>query len=196
MTRGIRLVQRRPQSGDLLGSQRSVRQRLSFVRWHPFCHLMLLALPLVAGCGSDRPPLVTVSGRVTLDGQPLADAQVAMRLITDEEDSGYGRPSRAFTDAQGVFRPVAYGDAAGIPAGRYKVAVVKQEIPENYNAEDPAATPVNIRWVTPRYYSDIDTSGLEVEVTADGIVPDTLALQSNGPGEIENTGGQRGANDP
>lgn len=156
---------------------------------------VLLSL-LTVGCGSDRPSLVIVTGKVTLDGKPLEGATVAMKLVTEDKDNRYGRPSRAFTDAQGNFRPTAYGDAEGIPTGKYKVAVMKQEIPENYNAENPAAVPVNIRWVTPRYYSDIDTSSLEVEVTSAGIVPETLALVSNGPGEIENTGVRRGANDP
>lgn len=155
-----------------------------------------ILLLVVTGCGSDRPSLVTVTGRVTLDGKPLAGAQVAMKLVIDDPDNTYGRPSRGVTDAQGVFKPGAYGDAAGIPTGKYKVAVIRQEIPENYNAENPAAVPVNIRWITPRYYSDIDASGLEVEVTSEGMVPEILALQSNGPGEIENTGVRRRANDP
>lgn len=148
------------------------------------------------GCGGDRPSLVTVTGKVTLDGKPLEGANVAMKLITEDSDNKYGRPSRGLTDAQGSFKPSSYGDEEGIPAGKYKVAVIKQEIPENYNAENPAAVPVNIRWVTPRYYSDIDSSGLEVEVTSAGMVPEVLALESNGPGEVENTGVKRGANDP
>ncbi len=131
-----------------------------------------------------------------MDGKPLEGAQVALKYVSDDPDNTYGRPSRAFTDAQGFFKPMAYGDAEGIPVGKYRVAVIKQDIPNNYNTEDPSSVPVNIKWITPRYYSDIDSSGLEIDVTADGIVPEVIDLGSVGAGEIENTAGQSNYNDP
>ncbi|MCA9033731.1 MAG: hypothetical protein KDA91_01315 [Planctomycetaceae bacterium] len=154
-----------------------------------FFSLFAFSAFLLCGCGgSGRPSLVVVTGKVTLDGKPLEGASIAMKFVSDDPDNKYGRPSRAVSDSSGQFKPAAYGDAEGIPTGKYKVAIYKQEIPEGYNAEDPAANPVNIKWITPRYYSDIDTSGIEIEVTSDGITPETIALQSNGSVEVQNTG--------
>ncbi len=160
-----------------------------------FSACVVIHVLCLIGCGSDRPTLVSVSGRVTLDGKPLEGATVAMKLI-EQGASQFGRPCRAVTDADGSYRPSAYGDAQGIPPGKYQVAVMKQEIPPNYNAENPAAVPVNIRWITPRYYSDVVTSGLVVEVSSSGISPEVLNLESTGEGEIENTGVKRRSNDP
>ena len=159
--------------------------------------VVILLIFSITGCGgSDRPSLVVVTGKVTMDGQPLAGASIAMKFVSDDPDNKYGRPSRAFTDAGGTFKPSAYGDAEGIPTGKYKVAIIKQEIPENYNAENPGSVPVNIKWITPRYYSDIETSGIEVEVTSSGMTPETITIQSNGSAEVENTGQTFNPNDP
>lgn len=140
----------------------------------------------LGGCGgADRPDLVTVTGQVTLNGQPLAGAAVSLQR--DPPDSKYGRPARAMTDASGNFTPNTYGDTPGIPPGKYQVAVMKQEVPAEYNSENPGASAVNITWVTPKVYSQMETSGLTVEITADGMNPPVLALESNGGAEVENT---------
>lgn len=155
-----------------------------------------IALVFFCGCGgSDRPKLVKVSGQVTLNGKPLDGATVAMKLVTDEK-SKFGRPSRAITGADGKFTPQTYGDAEGIPLGTYEVAVMKQDIPKDYNPENPAATSVNITWITPKFYSELATSGIKVEVTADGMKPDVIDLKSEGKPEVENTRVKRKSNDP
>lgn len=130
-----------------------------------------------------------------MNGTPLEGATVAMRLVTDSK-SNFGRPSRATTDAQGNFTPRTYGDAEGIPLGTYEVAVMKQDIPKDYNPENPASTSVNITWITPKFYSEMASSGLKVEVTADGMKPAVLELKSEGKPEVENTRVKRKANDP
>jgi hypothetical protein len=62
--------------------------------------------------------------------------------------------------------------------------VLKREVvgqlPANYNEETPEATPVTYRWITPRHYSDPETSGIEVEVTSSGLKPETIELKTDG----------------
>lgn len=148
------------------------------------------------GCGgADRPSLVEVTGQVTLNGKPLEGAMVAMKLVGGDQ-AKYGRPSRATTDSQGNFQPATYGDAQGIPTGTYEVAVIKQEIPEGYNPENPAASSLNIKWITPKGYSDPANSGLKVEVTSKGMEPAVIALESDGKVQVENTRVKPRANDP
>jgi hypothetical protein len=53
---------------------------------------------LFAGCGGgDRPPLGTVTGAVTIDGQPLKGVIVAFMPAE-------GRPATALTDEQGRYK--------------------------------------------------------------------------------------------
>jgi hypothetical protein len=67
----------------------------------------------VSGCARKRVP---VEGVVTLDGEPVADAQVT--FILDEED---GPAPEGITDATGAF-------AVEAMAGKYKVVVFKRQV--------------------------------------------------------------------
>jgi hypothetical protein len=160
-----------------------------------------LLLSLATGCGgSDRPALVEVTGTVTLDGQPLEGAQVVLKPIK-VDDPKFQRPARSTTDAQGKFSPQVYGDAKGLPPGKYGVGVSKREVvgklPENFNTENPALTPANFRLLVPKPYESPDTSNLEIEITAKGISPDPIALDTGGSKpQIESTGKKRNANEP
>jgi len=154
---------------------------------------------LFLGCsGADRPDLVEIEGTVTLDGEPLGDAQIF--FLTADPDSPYQRPASGKTDASGKFTLSTYGDTEGVPLGTYKVGVLKQEVvgelPENANHEALAESgvPVKMKWLTPREYASPDDSGLTVEVTSDGMQPATIALEG-GEGGIEILGRGRG-NDP
>lgn len=72
------------------------------------------------GCGGgDRPTLVAASGVLTLDGKPVEGASISILSVEG------GRPSAAISDAEGRFVLNSYPDAIGVPAGEYKVSVVK-----------------------------------------------------------------------
>jgi hypothetical protein len=155
---------------------------------------------LLLGCGgSGRPSLVKVTGTVTLDGNPLEGAMVAMKLVTDEK-SKYQRPSSATTDAQGKFTPQTYGKDDGLPVGKYKVGIQKKEpvggLPKNYDPENPDAVNMKYKWITPMAVSQVDSSGIEVEVTSSGMKPEVIELKSAAQPEIELVGPQRKANEP
>lgn len=72
----------------------------SVVAWSPdHATLTLTALILVfasAGCGSSGPEIAYVTGRVTMDGRPLANATVV--FIPEN-----GRPAGASTDSDGNY---------------------------------------------------------------------------------------------
>ena len=66
----------------------------------PTAFLLVLLPLLFAGCGQ-VPPMGTVSGVVTLDGQPLPDVEV--QFLPDPEQGTRGATASCYTDEQGRF---------------------------------------------------------------------------------------------
>lgn len=146
-----------------------------------------------SGCGgADRPKLVKVTGQVTLNGEPLSGA--AIMLQRDPPDPQYGRPSRGMTDLSGNFSGSTYAEGDGIPPGKYKVAITKLEVPEEYNSEGPEENQPPVKYITPFIYSDPERSGLTVEITSKGITPAVIELE--GQPELVRSRAQRRADDP
>ncbi len=147
-----------------------------------------------------------VDGRVVGHGdarcKPLEGAQVSFKPeATSKGKDSFQRPSHGTTDATGKFTLGTYGKGDGIPSGKYKVRIRKRELvgqlPENYNSENPDATPVQYKWVTPRSYSDPESSGLLLEVTSSALKPNLFDLKTNGAQpEVETTGPQAKFNEP
>ena len=97
-----------------------------------------LAATVLLGCGSSGPPLGGVSGTVTLDGEPVANASV---VFTPE---GPGRPSITKTDANGRYTISFTGSQSGALVGTHQVTVstaditdegenIPERIPAKYN---------------------------------------------------------------
>jgi hypothetical protein len=78
----------------------------------------LLALAGLIGCGG----MNTVEGEVTLDGTPVSGATVT--FIPQDPN---GLAGSAITDSSGRFTVTAGGTKKGLPAGTYKVTVVKSQ---------------------------------------------------------------------
>ena len=101
-----------------------------------FLKLMLLAA-VVAGCsGGDRPTLGRVTGMVTLDGRPLADAAIVFSPISG------GRQSIAVTDVAGHFEMIYIRDIHGAKIGQHEVSITtareespRESLPARYNTE-------------------------------------------------------------
>jgi hypothetical protein len=84
-----------------------------------FCWCLLLFL---VGCGGKGGPELPVSGIVTLDGQPVANAMVRFMpdKDTDPSSTGFGQ-----TGSDGKFVITGGQGKKGLVAGRYKVTVNK-----------------------------------------------------------------------
>src|SRR5947209_13984065 len=73
---------------------RNLSMRLRFV--------IPLVLVLLVGCGKPY-KVASVSGRITLDGQPLAKASITFVPQASKEDLAPGPTAAAFTDADGRY---------------------------------------------------------------------------------------------
>ena len=126
---------------------------------------LCLLLALAAGCGRSLPATGSVSGRVTLDGKPLADAGV---MFTP---SSGGRPASGTTDEKGEYRLTTFAPADGALVGPHAVTVVKQDF--SNRPTTPSGLPGGEglrsgggRWIVPEHYSQPETSKLSAEVAA------------------------------
>ena len=95
---------------------------------------VLGSVALVCGCNKTvDPTLVPVSGTVTVQGQPLANATVT--FIPKDGTPGFGGVGK--TDAAGKFTLLGSRDnVPGIPPGEYRVAISKRLMPDG--SEVPA----------------------------------------------------------
>lgn len=90
-------------------------------RW-PFTEFVLLfvLLPLV-GCGGNSEDTHPVTGRVTLDDQSLAEAQVEFFPVAE------GSSASAFTDENGNYELVFTVDQKRAPVGKYTCRFLKSK---------------------------------------------------------------------
>lgn len=134
-----------------------------------------LILLSIAGCGRG-PDRGTVSGIVTLDGQPIADVFVVL------QPEGHRAPqARGISNEAGEFVLHADDGSDGIVVGRYRVTVVDmQSAPTPAGKEDdvpetmqkpPNRIPVS--------YHRGDKTPLEIDVSADALELD-VPLVSTG----------------
>ena len=133
---------------------------LGFVAWGAF------TLAVISGCGgSSAWESFPVTGDVTLDNQPLADADVSF-LPVDGSPTTQG--GQATTDAEGRFSVGMMLDQGrkrqpGLPIGTYHVTVVKMVAPGGAVSLDKP--PQN---ALPAHYGQPQSSELQAQVSADG----------------------------
>ena len=99
-------------------------------------------LAVTVGCGG--PDLNAVTGTVTLDGEPLADALLVFTPMTG------GRPAAARTDANGKYKLVYTRNASGTIVGEHVVEIttgdelemddgtvekIAEKVPAKYNLD-------------------------------------------------------------
>jgi hypothetical protein len=95
-----------------------------------------------AGCGPGGPEIASVTGRVTLDGQPLANATVV--FIPEN-----GRPAGASTDANGKYElNFTQGRRGAIP-GKNTIRVTTQRDP--YQDNNGKNVPGSKETIPPQY---------------------------------------------
>jgi len=127
---------------------------------------------LVGGCqpASKGPPLVSAEGIVTLDGKPLAGANVMLvpRVETRGDKAFYAK-----TDAAGKFVAAsADGRQKGTAVGNYQVVINKLVKPDGSDfVPDPNSGPEDtggFREMLPAAYSDAAKSVLTADVPEGG----------------------------
>jgi hypothetical protein len=108
----------------------------------------VVLVTVLAGCGQTGPDVAAVSGRVTLDGRPLASADVSF------QPDGAQRASSGRTDADGRYQLMYKRGQPGALVGEHTVRIsVSRELVRN----------------PPRIPARYDTqSELRREVKADG----------------------------
>lgn len=157
------------------------------VAWKSFLPIFVACVfagTTLVGCSrgprkpSDLGELVPVVAVVKFKGEPVPDAKVLFSPAS-------GKYSAAgVTDNQGRAIMKTEGTFEGVPAGSYKVAIVKvppaqsagqpsesSENPEDYEKEFMAATTTReatVQSALPSKYASFETSGLTATVPPDG----------------------------
>jgi hypothetical protein len=108
---------------------------------------ILVCLGWLDGCGSGGPPSGTVSGKVTLNGQPLSDGVVVFT------DSAAGVGASASLNERGIYH------LPSIPVSSYDVAI--QPPPAPPPDEMPKVLPKS---PIPEPFRDAETSPLKATV--------------------------------
>jgi hypothetical protein len=83
---------------------------------------LALPLALIVGCGSG-PKYAAVSGRVTLNGQPLANATVSFQPIAEGSVNAPAPGSTGRTNANGEYTLSCADGRAGAWVGKHRVSI-------------------------------------------------------------------------
>ena len=138
---------------------------------------LVLALP-AAGCGRAKPATAPVTGRVLMDGKPVAAAAVMFEPV------GGGVPARGSTRDDGGFTLSTFARDDGAIVGRHRVSISKFVI-EGVAANElgleaaPGQPGLQPKAALPIRYADPKASGLEATVESGGTSVE-FTLESKG----------------
>ena len=131
-------------------------------------NLLILAvgacLASTSGCGGDgRETVYPTTGKVIVNGQPAAGAQVVLFPVDEILRASDHPLPTGVTDENGVFTLGSYAVGDGAPAGEYLVTIVwsVEVISDPNNPETPPA----VDRLQDRY-AEPDQSGLQVTISA------------------------------
>ena len=155
-----------------------------------FCCLVTLLLAVgVILCGCDRSPrlagLVTASGTLTHNGQPVAGASILFGPAPGSPPDN--RAASAKTDASGKFSLMTLVPGDGAFPGTYRVMVSKTEasgggMVEGTEGDNPKFLDdrTSIDYL-PGKYKDPETSGIEITIPSQG----TKTIEIKLEGEVD-----------
>lgn len=95
------------------------------------CCVILQLLILVAGCEDNKRSVAPVSGRIMLDGKPLAGGSIVTQPLPPPGSLIAGKGSGAYCDADGRFQLETLDGRAGAIVGEHRVRI--------YGPRDPKA---------------------------------------------------------
>lgn len=134
--------------------------------WYGLCLVALLA----AGCGgSNRAETHPVSGKITYEGEPVADAHVVFHPTGDS-----GVIARGKTDEDGYYELTTYDTDDGAVAGEYKIAISKAD-----PSSDVVSQEVDLDNPGAMYDSMMAGDGTEVEL--ESMLPAKYASPASTP---------------
>lgn len=154
--------------------------KLTFIFWGVVC----------IGCGSPsdeksyQGKLVPITGTLTLDGKPLAEAKVNFSMPDKPPDGFAG--ATGITDSNGKYM-LRTGAAAGVPPGRYRVTLERWATPDGSPfKEDPengidtlqAQMSGRLKQLIPEKYNDPSQAQFTVTVAEDHKEPVNFDLKS------------------
>jgi hypothetical protein len=133
-----------------------------------------VATTWAAGCG-DGPDVVPVSGRITLDSNPLAGAYVTTQPIGTVENPNPGEGSFGETDEDGRYHlELASDGTPGAVVGEHRVTVVMKDDAFSANPSSDLPQPVSRPW--PQHFTD---NSLRITVPSGGTESADLELSMN-----------------
>jgi hypothetical protein len=119
--------------------------------------LVVAGAVLLPGCGTSV-KTVPVSGKVTLDNQPLTGGQVTLVPTTTPEKADAAAVFMVGTiDSSGTYK-ISTGGKDGAPVGKYKVTVNPPMMPMSPDAKGPSLD-------FDKQYTDAKTTPLEITVS-------------------------------
>lgn len=138
-------------------------------RWISLRFQILLAACCAAGCGGASPApqvdLVSVTGKVLLDGQP----KPGITVYFEPTDPSMLNGATGVTDAEGKYELVFRTGKTGAVAGKYKVLFSRMVLPNgDLLPKDAMAADVDAVDQIPERYRSIEASLHSAEVTATG----------------------------
>ena len=116
--------------------------------------IVYLSLVVVVGCGSDRPPLASLTGTVTFDGEPVQYGGLMFSPVDG------GRPSVAGTNEKGEFNAMYVYGVPGAIIGKHRV-MFEEGSADTETEEDefkPYAPPANNFTISPKEI-DVESGG-------------------------------------
>ena len=90
--------------------------------------LLFLLLPIF-GCGGESYKVAPVSGRVTLDGKPLAKGHITFVPLGTKENQAPGPTAWSFTDADGRYKLVITPATPGAVVGKCRIFITGLDQP-------------------------------------------------------------------
>jgi len=127
-----------------------------FPKPHQLLAIVALIAPL-AMVGCSRSELVPLTGSVTLDGQPVAAADITFHNQSGGP-SGYGNIL-----PEGTYFAKT-GSQEGLKPGEYKISIRVTEVPEKIDWANPKPR----KLLSPARYANPGTSGLSYTLPASG----------------------------
>lgn len=127
--------------------------------------LPLFLVLAIVGCGDSTPEVVPVQGKVLLDGKPLTKGSVATLPSA-------GRGAHGTLSSDGTFELTTFAQNDGARLGTHKVAV------SSFDMIGTGPEAAQGRSLIPERYANPQSSGLTIEVTADGPNEPVLELSS------------------